>query len=146
MELNIDKISGTGVIVIVNNNEMLLLKRGDRQGWCLPGGKVEEGEMAVKCAVRELFEESGIKASIDDLTYECKILSSAKSHGKPMLIFSNIYSLPLAEKPEIKIPDGEITDYKWVKNLDDLTDNNEPMTIFPPTLSALNVVFHKILK
>ena len=47
--------------------EVLLLKRpeGVHCGglWSFPGGKVEDGEMPLQAAVRELFEETGLKGS-----------------------------------------------------------------------------------
>lgn len=56
-----EEISSGGVVVF--GNAILLLKKynGD---WVLPKGKVEEGEDKSDTALREVFEESGIKADI----------------------------------------------------------------------------------
>lgn len=56
-----EEISSGGVVVF--GNAILLLKKynGD---WVLPKGKVEEGEEKSDAALREVFEESGIKADI----------------------------------------------------------------------------------
>ncbi|MDO4720369.1 MAG: NUDIX hydrolase [Peptostreptococcaceae bacterium] len=56
-----EEISSGGVVVF--GNAILLLKKynGD---WVLPKGKVEEGEERSETALREVFEESGIKADI----------------------------------------------------------------------------------
>ncbi len=47
--------------------DKLLLKRATRgisQGrWNAPGGNIEEGETAEECAIREVFEETGLKVS-----------------------------------------------------------------------------------
>ncbi len=48
-------------VAIIKNpatDKILFLER--REGWCLPGGKRDDGEDIVKCAYRELEEETGI--------------------------------------------------------------------------------------
>lgn len=53
---------GAGIF-FTNGSKVLLLKRaepGDHHGtWCLPGGKVEEGESFIDAARRESLEECG---------------------------------------------------------------------------------------
>jgi len=54
------------VCALINDNRILLIKRsgGNMAGfWALPGGKVETGEHVSDAAIREIFEESGIKAT-----------------------------------------------------------------------------------
>jgi len=51
--------------VIVKDGKILLVKRGypPREGmWAIPGGVIEVGESIAEAAVRELEEETGIKA------------------------------------------------------------------------------------
>ncbi|MFT4415796.1 NUDIX hydrolase [Fredinandcohnia humi] len=50
-------------IVINNKNEILLIK-GPRRGWEMPGGQVEEGESLKDAAIRETKEESGIDIEV----------------------------------------------------------------------------------
>jgi 8-oxo-dGTP pyrophosphatase MutT (NUDIX family) len=45
------------------DRKVLVGKRGDGQGWCLPGGKVDPGESFCEAAERELWEETGIICS-----------------------------------------------------------------------------------
>ena len=52
-------------VALISNNKLLLLKRGDSAPWnpgryCLPGGKLEDNEDLVTCAIRELQEETSI--------------------------------------------------------------------------------------
>jgi 8-oxo-dGTP pyrophosphatase MutT (NUDIX family) len=55
------------VCIIVNSkNQILLLKRTDMDGvypsiYCLPGGKLEPGELPPVGMIREVYEETGIK-------------------------------------------------------------------------------------
>jgi ADP-ribose pyrophosphatase YjhB (NUDIX family) len=46
--------------VIVRGNEILLIKRKDGNGLCLPGGYLRLFEKAEDGAVREVFEETGL--------------------------------------------------------------------------------------
>lgn len=55
--------------VIVREGEVLLAhwnERG-RSGWTLPGGGMEPGESPIETAVREIWEETGYHAAIDEL-------------------------------------------------------------------------------
>ncbi|SOC42636.1 NUDIX hydrolase [Ureibacillus acetophenoni] len=56
-------IVSAATIVINENNEILLIK-GPRRGWEMPGGQVEEGESLKDAAIRETKEESGIDVEI----------------------------------------------------------------------------------
>ncbi|WP_315795393.1 NUDIX hydrolase [Paenibacillus sp. BIC5C1] len=56
-------IVSAAAIVMNENNEILLI-RGPRRGWEMPGGQVEEGESIQDAAVRETKEESGIDIEI----------------------------------------------------------------------------------
>lgn len=54
--------------VIKNDKgEILLQKRGDGRGWGLPGGALELGESCSDAAMREVFEETGLKVNIISL-------------------------------------------------------------------------------
>jgi 8-oxo-dGTP pyrophosphatase MutT (NUDIX family) len=46
---------------------ILLLRQPPGFGWGLPGGLIERNEEPVRCAARELAEESGIRLSPDEL-------------------------------------------------------------------------------
>ncbi|WP_066306815.1 NUDIX hydrolase [Bacillus sp. FJAT-29814] len=56
-------IVSTATIVLNEKNEILLIK-GPRRGWEIPGGQVEEGESLRAAAIRETKEESGIDVEI----------------------------------------------------------------------------------
>lgn len=57
-------------VILARDGEVLLVKRkfDPRAGtWCLPAGFLEYGESPQRCAVRELREETGIRARLTGL-------------------------------------------------------------------------------
>ena len=79
----IEEISSGGVVIF--GNTILLLKKfnGD---WVLPKGRVEKGEGLGDAALREVLEESGVKAEIGEyigkVNYEYKNLKLNKKVSK----------------------------------------------------------------
>lgn len=59
--------TGSSIIVRNEKNEILLQQRSDNNRWGLPGGCQDLGENLKNTAIRELFEETGIKVNIDEL-------------------------------------------------------------------------------
>lgn len=63
------------IILINQENKILFLHRRNKNifkapgHWGLVGGKIEQGEKPVECAVREAFEEVGITLKKEDLTF-----------------------------------------------------------------------------
>ena len=50
--------------IVLNDQKEILLIKGPRRGWEMPGGQVEEGESLSDAAIRETKEESGIDIEI----------------------------------------------------------------------------------
>ncbi|EGA90195.1 ADP-ribose pyrophosphatase [Planococcus donghaensis MPA1U2] len=50
--------------VVLNEQGELLLIKGPRRGWEMPGGQVEEGESLTEATIREVKEETGIDIEI----------------------------------------------------------------------------------
>lgn len=104
-------ISGSVVHIENEKGETLLLKRGKKsrlQGWCLPGGRIDEGEEPKTAAIRELKEESGIK--VKDVKY-VGIGQSVKGFRVA------IYYLKLDYTPKVKLS-KEHDGFKWTKRPD----------------------------
>lgn len=64
------KPSVTADGIVTKGNEILLIRRGKdpfKGSYALPGGFLNYGERLEDCVVREVLEETGVKASIVDL-------------------------------------------------------------------------------
>ncbi|MEP1230211.1 MAG: NUDIX hydrolase, partial [Litorimonas sp.] len=54
-------------VICLRGSDVLLIKRGKapRKGeWSIPGGRIEAGETEQDAALRELFEETGVRAKL----------------------------------------------------------------------------------
>ena len=54
----------SAVIFDPTREKILLTRRTDNGLWCLPGGKIDPGESVAEACVREVFEETGLRAHI----------------------------------------------------------------------------------
>lgn len=64
---------GIRVAAVIPRDGSLLLVRHGKPGrepyWVLPGGRLEPGESIPECAVREIAEETGLRAHFDGILY-----------------------------------------------------------------------------
>lgn len=51
--------------IVRNDQGHILLIKGPKRGWEMPGGQVEEGESLAQAAIREVKEESGIDIEVN---------------------------------------------------------------------------------
>ena len=62
--MSIPKHIISAATIVFNERGEILLIKGPRRGWEMPGGQVEEGESLIDAAVRETKEESGIDIEV----------------------------------------------------------------------------------
>lgn len=62
--------------IVLNDEDKILLIKGPKRGWEMPGGQVELGEPLYDAAIREVKEESG--ADIEIIRF-CGIFQNRKS-------------------------------------------------------------------
>lgn len=75
--------------------------------WCLPGGKLEEGESAERAVVREVFEETGLQIG-DDLEYCKEVFVRLPTYDIILHMFRARVS------GEVALATKEHVDYRWV--------------------------------
>lgn len=82
--------------------------------WSVPAGKIEKGENASECMLRELEEETGLVFSLSDLKFHKKF-DILYDFEEPAFDFEySIFSIKLKKKPEIKIDLNDHKEFKWV--------------------------------
>ena len=97
--------------------------RGDYYGgyWEVTTGSALAGEDSCTAAVRELYEETGIRAEKEELILFDHVITPR--------IFSDTYLLRLAEEPKIALQSTETVDYAWLTPAELLERCREGMVI-----------------
>lgn len=54
-------------VAVLQDNQVLLIKRRDFPVWSLPGGAIDNGESVAQAAIRETREETGLEVVLDRL-------------------------------------------------------------------------------
>lgn len=102
------------VALITEDKRLLMLKRADSGNWTMPGGTMEFGESLKDCAIREVFEETGLNVEIRDIIgiYTDPQVVVEYSDGEVRQEFSVLYYGIVKDGNEHI--DEESTEFKWV--------------------------------
>ena len=65
--LRVSPAVGVDAAVFNARGEILLLRRRDNEHWCMPGGVAEIGQTTAEAALRELWEEAGLRGEVERL-------------------------------------------------------------------------------
>ena len=105
-----EKSCGAIVFYLKENKEQVLLIKHSNSGhWSFPKGHVETGETEVETAVREIFEETGVKAKLDTRFREVVTYSPKKDVIKDV-----IYFFGTSDSYETVKQESEVAEIMWV--------------------------------
>lgn len=110
-----EKIGIRPATIVIKDEKVLLVssKYHDEEFYLFPGGGMEFGETIEEAAVRETFEETGVKVKIKDLFHVNEYIYAEDWNKRSVSMFF------IAELIEISEPttndDGKIKEIKWIK-------------------------------
>lgn len=88
--------------------DVLLIHRPHRQDWSLPKGKRRRNESALECAIREVHEETGMRATIGHELPGTRY-TDRKGRQKQVRYWS-------MHQPEgLFRPNGEVDEIRWLR-------------------------------
>ena len=109
--------------IVVRDGDMILMGKRKDGRWALPGGHIEAKESAHQGGVRELDEETGLKAK------KLKFLGSRlvePEMGKSVAVHMYEHKHDGETKPTFKKdPDKEFDEFRWVNTKEKLPDEIE---------------------
>jgi ADP-ribose pyrophosphatase YjhB (NUDIX family) len=109
-------VGGRG-LVLDDRGRVLLIKRSDNGVWALPAGAMELGESIADCAVREVFEETGLRASA---------VTPFALYTGPAYTFTNMY----ADTYQLFVVAFRVD--RWAGELTPVTDETTDAGFFAP--------------
>jgi len=110
-----EKIGVRPCVVLIENKKVLTVHCSyEEEFYLFPGGGVEAGETIEECAIREMYEETGIKVKIAKLIYVNDYIEDRKTNTRVLNIFF------LAKKIGGKIKQGKkdggkIKKIEWIE-------------------------------
>lgn len=106
-------------VIIVRDNEILLQKRKDNGCWSYHGGCLELGESLEEAAMRELFEETGLRAKSMELynVFSGPELHYTYPHGDEVYVVDHVYLCSDFEG-KLVAEASEVLELKWFKFTD----------------------------
>ena len=99
-------------IALLTPKGIILQVRSQNEGIGLWGGSIEYGETPIEGAIREVFEETGLRLEAWDLKYvEKKKHFHCYPNGDQAIFTAYRYVVKMSNVPEIKLTDGESVGY-----------------------------------
>lgn len=110
------------LVVVVSKDRVLMGFNVRRRQWELPGGALEPGESPHDAAVRELAEETGIRADELNLVARAEFVFGSESTRHWAAVFNAGFGAPPATGPN-----DEMDDFRWWNVGADLWEGLSPI-------------------
>ncbi len=135
-----DELGEVGIVVCINKQEeFLIIRRSDidsREGtWTIPGGHIDDTDDSIEAgAVRELFEETDLTCSEEDLVF----LSQPKPK-KYYFLAKKWFGEVNVFKPNPKTDKIEHDKFKWasINDIKDIDNTEIPIYLLEKALEIL---------
>jgi len=108
------KMDRVSVVCVMSGNEVLRGKRRDNGRWTCPAGHLEGDEDAKDGAIREVFEESGIRLLRSDLKEMGERVMISRKTGKETMLYAYEAQIPKVEATSENDPDKEVEKWEWI--------------------------------
>lgn len=134
--------TGAAIIIRNENGQILLQERTDRNKWGLPGGCQDLGEDLRITAVREAYEETGIKLDPNEIVLIDTLSGESRKNSYPNgdIVYNNtslyLADVSIADTSSLK-GDSETKRLKFF-NLDEIPDNLMDADLIKSYMSHLN--------
>ena len=125
------KEKSCGIVVFNDKDEVLMVKH-NKGHWGMPKGHVEDGETEMDTAIREVFEETNIKANIIDGFREIDTYSPKTNTIKDVVYF---VGTPI--NLDIKRQEAEVDEVKFM----DVDMAISLLTKYPDTKNVLKKAY-----
>lgn len=118
---SMNTITVSAAVILNAENQLLLVRKRHTEFFMQVGGKLEAHESPEDTMLREIHEEIGANAKIEQ--FIGRFETSAANEANHRLV-SFLYQVDLAQAPKI---DAEIAEMKWI-DLDDQQTKLAPLT------------------
>ncbi|MFE5614814.1 NUDIX domain-containing protein [Streptomyces sp. NPDC056470] len=112
-------LPGASAVVFDDRGRVLLGRRADNGFWSIIGGIVEPGEQPAACAVREVYEETGVRCEVERVLIVQTLRKPVVYPNGDRCQFMDVSFRCRAVGGEARVNDEESTEVAWF-DVDDL--------------------------
>jgi 8-oxo-dGTP pyrophosphatase MutT (NUDIX family) len=98
----------TAGLLLIKNRKLLLAYSKNKKCFYLPGGKIDNGETAIKALCREIEEELNIRLAESDLTYYIHISAPAFGEKEGVMMEQDCFFAATNTEPVANAEIGEL--------------------------------------
>ncbi|MEV5974102.1 NUDIX domain-containing protein [Streptomyces sp. NPDC051921] len=106
-------LPGVSAVVFDSRGRVLLGRRADTGMWAIVGGIVEPGEQPAACAVREVYEETGVRCEVERVVLVQTLRKPVVYPNGDQCQFMDVSFRCRAVGGEARVNDEESTEVGW---------------------------------